>query len=195
MTTKFGIIASISAALMLGVASLPAQALDISVGGTSVSGGSSGNGGTSVSVGGGGTSTGATVGGGTNVASVGASTGGTNVGVGIGTTNGDLIATNTSDGNVQGNVNLGGLGAANGTVNGVTGPIGDLLDGVDLGSLPGGGLPGGGGAINSGGLGGAYATLSPSDQRALKIKCRSVLSSPASFNANTVALCRLIASL
>ena len=142
---------------------------------------------------------GLTLGGGSNIASLGTGTGGTGVTAGIGNTNGDLITTNTDNG-ASANVNLGslGLGGANDILNGFTDPLGNTLDGVDLGGLPaggGGGAGGGGIGGGGGGIGGAFAALSPADQRQLRIRCVSVLGSPGRYNANTVALCRLIARL
>ena len=149
--TKTTSLVTIAAALMLSAA-VPAQALDLGLGGTSVSTGSGDNGGTAVSLGSGDTSAGVTLGGGSNIASIGTGTGGTGVNVGIGNTAGDLITTNTDNG-VGANVNLGslGLGGANDILNGVTDPLGNTLDGIDLGGLPaGGGGAGGGGGIPPG---------------------------------------------
>ncbi len=101
----------IASAVLLAGASVPALALDLSVGGISVSGGSGSDGGTSVSASTGGTSVGATLGGGSNIASAGVSTGGTGVNVGVGTTSGDLVTLDSSDGTTNANVNLGDLGA------------------------------------------------------------------------------------
>lgn len=198
--TKTANLVAVAAALMIGAA-IPAQALDLSIGDTSVSAGSGGSdsGGTSVSLGSGDTSTGVTVGGGSNVASVGASTGGTSANVGIGNTSGDLVTLDQNGGTTTGNVNLGGLGlggGANNLVNGVTGPLGTTLDGVNLGGLPGTGGPGaGGGGGAGGGVVAAFNSLTTRDQQALRIQCRTVLSNPSAFNRNTVALCSLVGRL
>ncbi len=174
-----------SAALLAGTA-VPAMALDLSAGGVSVSSGSTTGGGTSVSAGTGGTSTGITLGGGSNIATVGGSTGGTGASLSVGNTTGNLVTVNGTNAGV----NLGGLGlggGVNSTLNGVTGPLGTALDGVN----PGGGA-GGGGSVQ---LAAAYSSLSGADQQRIKLKCRAVLSAPASFNAQTVALCRLVGRL
>ena len=65
-------------------------------------------------------------------------------------------------------VNLGSLGlgsAINDTLNGVTGPLGTTLDGVNAG-----GLPGGGGSAAGVRLAAAFGGLSPTDQRAIKLQ-------------------------
>ena len=182
-----------SAALFVGAA-VPAMALDLGIGGASVSGGSTSGGGTSVSAGVGGSSVGVTLGGGSNVATAGAGTGGTGVSVGVGSTSGDLVAVNQNSGTTDATVNLGsGLGGLTDTLNGVTGAVGTTLDGIDLGSLGGGG----GGVV--GGAGGgvlvAFAGLDSADQQRIKLRCRAVLSSPSGFSAQSVALCRLLARL
>jgi hypothetical protein len=196
MTAKYLLVAAVAS--LMATAAIPARALDVSVGGVSVSAGSDGGGGTSVSVGGGDTSAGVSIGGGDNVASVGASTGGTGASVGIGNTSGDLVTLNGTDANV----NLGGLGLGSGVndaLNGITGPLGDTLDGIDLGGLPGGGggggAGGGGGGVTAGGLVSAYGSLSSRDQQALRIRCRSVLNNPGVFTRSQVALCSLLARL
>ena len=174
-----------SAALLAGAA-VPATALDLSAGGVSVSSGSSSGGGTSVSTGTGGT---ATLGGGSNIASVGTGAGS----VSVGNTNGNLVSLNGTDASV----NLGGLGLGSGvnnTLNGVTGPLGTTFDGVNTGGPPGtGGQPPGGGGIAGARVAAAFGGLSIADQQQIRLKCRAVLTSPSSFNAETVALCRLLA--
>jgi len=201
MTKTAQLISITAAALMLGAA-IPAQALDVSVGGASVSGGSGGSdgSGTSVSVGSGDTSVGATVGGGSNIADVDANAVGTGTNATIANTDGNLVDLNSEDGNTDADVNLGGLGlggGANDVVNGITDPLGDLLDGIDLGDLPGGGDAGGGGGggVTGPGIVSAFGGLSVRDQQALRVQCRSVLNNPSAYNANTIALCRLIARL
>jgi hypothetical protein len=206
MTKTAQLISITAAALMLGAA-IPAQALDVSIGGASVSAGSGGSdgGGTSASVGSGDTSVNATIGGGSNVADVGVGSGDTSVNANIANTDGNLVDLNSEGGTTNGNVNLGGLGLGstpNDTVNGVTDPLGDLLDGIDVGDLTGGGGGaggggggGGGGGVTAPGLVSAYGGLSASDQRTLRVRCASVLNNRSSYNANTVALCTLIARL
>ena len=171
-----------SAALFASTA-LPALALDLSVGGISASTGSTSSGGTSISTSTGGTSGSVTVGGGSNIASVGGSTGGTGGSVSVGNTSGNLVSLNGSDASV----NLGSLGLGSGvndTLNGVTGTLGTTLDGVN---------PGGGGSAAGARVAAAFGNLSIADQQQLKLKCRVVLANPSSFNAETVALCRLLA--
>jgi hypothetical protein len=187
MIRKASLIAAASAALLLGAA--PVYALDISLGGASANGSGPGDS-TSVSVGLGDTQANVTLGGSPNIASVGVGTGGNDVGLNVGNTSGPLLTTSTTNG-IQGDVNLGSLGLdLNGPVNGVTGPVGDLLDGVDVPGTPSG--PGAGGG---GGIAAAFGGLSAGDQRAAKIRCANVLAAPAGYTANTLALCRLIARL
>ena len=182
----------LASAALFACTALPAMALDLSAGGISVSSGSTDSGGTSISTGTGGTSATTTLGGGSNIATVGGSTGGTGGSLAIGSTSGNLVSLNGTDGSV----NLGGVGAGtvSNTLNGVTGPLGTTLDGVNPGGLPGTGgvLPGGGGNVQ---VAAAFSNLSPLDQRRIKVKCRSVLASPSSFSAQTVALCRIAAGL
>ena len=213
MRTSNRILAITAAALLLGVSMAPANALDLNVGGISLSLGSSGNGGTTASVGtsAGGIAVSATLGGGSNLATAGVGTGGTGLIVGVGTNEGSLLTTSSSNGTTSANVNLGlgGLGGtANGLVNTVTDPVGNLLDGGGLGGLlPGGGNGGGGnggGGNGGGGNGGgltptqvasAFGGASGADQDLLRRQCRSVLANPARFEPNVVELCRVIARL
>jgi hypothetical protein len=190
------ILAATSAALLIGAACVPAQALSLNVGGISVGGGSGGNGGTHVSVGAGNTGVNATIGGGSNVATVGA--GGASVGVG--TTTGNLI---TSNGGTT-NVNLGGVGGGVGntisnTLNGVANPVGTTLDGVnpDLPGLPGLGGVGNalGGGLNATEVASAYGELSGADQQLLKVRCKAVLMNPVTFDAGMIKLCRILGQL
>ena len=178
----------LASAAMFASASLPAMALDLGVGGVSVSNGSTSSGGTSISAGTGGTSGDVSLGGGSNIASVGADTGGTGGSLAIGNTSGDLVSVNGTDASV----NLGSLGLGSGindTVNDVTGPLGTTLDGADLGGLPGGG----GGAAGTQ-VATAFAGLSIGDQQQIRLKCRTVLGDPSGYSAETVALCRLLAA-
>lgn len=187
-----------SAALLLGAVAIPAQALDLSVGGISISAGSGGNGGTQVSVGAAGTGISATVGGGQNIANVGV--GGASVGVG--TQTGNLITSN----NGATNVNLGGLpvvggltGTVGGVVNGVTDPVGTILGGVggpnDPGNGNGNGNGNGGGGLNPVQVASAFGGMSSADQQLLKVRCKSILMNPATFDASMIKLCRLLAQL
>lgn len=185
------LIALATAALLASVAA-PAIALDVSVGGVSVSGGSSSGGGTTVSTGTGDTSASATIGGGSNIATVSTGTGGTGVSAGIGNTSGDLVTVNSNDSTTDANVNLGslGLGGTSDLINGVTDPLGTTLDGVDLGDLGDlGGGGGGGGAVLT-----AFNGLAGGDQQRIRLTCRAVLADPSGFNAQTIALCRLLAT-
>ena len=208
MRTSNRILAVTAAALLLGVSMAPANALDLNVGGISLSLGSSGNGGTTASVGtsAGGIAVSATLGGGSNLATAGVGTGGTGLIAGVGTNEGPLLTTSSSAGTTFANVNLGlgGLGGtANGLVNTVTDPVGNLLDGGGLGGLlPGDGTGGGGngGGGNGGGLtptqvASAFGGASGADQDLLRRQCRSVLANPARFEPNVVELCRVIARL
>ena len=196
--TKRGLIACASAVALLGTA-FSAHALDLSVGGISVSVGSGSGGGTSVSVGGGGgTGVSATIGGGSNIVSTGVGAGGTGLNVGVGSAGGPLITTNQTGGTTSANVNLGlgdaGLGDIQGLLNSLSGTTGDLLDGIDFGDIGGpGGGPGGG--VGGAGFGVAFASLSAGEQQFLRLRCRAVLSSPTAFDSNIVALCRMIAKL
>lgn len=179
----------LASAALFASASVPAMALDLGVGGISVSGGSTSSGGTSISAGTGGTSGDVTLSGGSNIASVSADTGGTGGSLSVGNTSGDLIGLNATDASV----NLGGLGLGSGinnTLNGVTGPLGTTLDGVNVGGLPGGGGGGGAAGIR---VAAAFGGLSAGDQQLIKLKCRTVLGNPSGFSAETQALCRLLA--
>jgi hypothetical protein len=172
----------LASAALFASASVPAMALDLGVGGVSVSGGSTSSGGTSISAGTGGTSASVSLGGGSNIASVGAGTDGTGASLAVGNTSGNLIGVSGTDATV----NLGSLGLGSGindTLNGVTGPLGTTLDGVNAG----------GGSATGVRLAAAFGGLSPTDQRAIKLKCRTVLGNPAGFSAETLALCRLLA--
>ena len=156
----------LASAALFASASLPAMALDLGVGGVSVSNGSTSSGGTSISAGTGGTSGDVSLGGGSNIASVGADTGGTGGSLAIGNTSGDLVSVNGTDASV----NLGSLGLGSGindTVNDVTGPLGTTLDGADLG----GGLPGGDGGAGSARVAAAFGGLSAGDQQQIRLKC------------------------
>ena len=160
----------LASAALFASASLPAMALDLGVGGVSVSSGSTSSGGTSVSAGTGGTSGDVSLGGGSNIASVGADTGGTGGSLSVGNTSGDLVSVNGTDASV----NLGSLG---------------LGSGVDAG-----GLAGGDGGAGSAQVAAAFGGLSAGDQQQIRLKCRTVLGDPAGYSAETIALCRLLAA-
>ena len=202
MARKAHILAIASTVLMLGAAIPSAQALDISIGGASAGGGSGGDGGTgtSVSVGTADTGINATIGGGSNVATGNVGTGANGVGVAVGNTPGSLIETNQNGGRAQANVNLGGAGLGagpNNALNSVTDPLGDLLDGLDVGALPGGGGGAGGGGGGGGAtqVGAAFGGLAPADQQLLRARCSTVLGNPGAYAAGVVSLCRVIARL
>lgn len=193
MKTTHRILAITSAALLLGF-SMPAQAIDVNVGGLGVN---------------------ATTGGG-NVATVGVTTdrsggGGTNLNAVVSNSDGSLVDVQSEDNTTTGNVNLGGTGnlAGIGGDGGGGGVGGTGLDDIEIdlgGLLPGGILPGGGngGAGGNGGPGGAggivtgtqvansFNSLSGSDQTALRIQCRTVIENPEAFDPSTLALCRLL---
>ena len=205
MKTKAGILAIVSAALLVGVSVLPVQALD--VGGVSIGGGS--NGSTTASVGQGSTTATATLGGGTNVASATLGTSGTGLDVGIGGGSGSLVTTSSSDGTTYADVNLGldslGLSSVSSTLNGVTDTVGTTLGSTDVGDVTGGlggaagGLGGAAGGIGGDGVGvqvaAEFANYSGGQQQQLKVQCRSILTSPGAFDPNLVALCRMIAQI
>jgi len=172
------------AALFLSAALVPALALDLGLGGVDVSAGSSGGGGTTASATTADSTFSATVGGGTNIANAGTG----NVNAAIGTNPGNLITTDTSNG-ASASVNLGRAapnGNLNNIINGATGPTGNLL-----GSLPGGGS----GTLNADQVASAFGSLSVNERQLLRTRCAQVIASPASFDAATVALCRIIGRL
>jgi hypothetical protein len=140
-----------------------------------------------ISVGIGGISVGVGVGGGDgSVASVGVGAGDSSTTVAVTTNDGDLAAIDSDGTTTDAAVNL---GDATDTVN-------DLLGNLDVTvSVPPGTPPGGGGGGGDGGLGGAFAQLGAGEQRAVEVKCRSVLASPRSYGGKLVALCRMIARL
>jgi hypothetical protein len=157
---------ALASAALFASASLPAMALDLGVGGVSVSSGSTSSGGTSISAGTGGTSGDVSIGGGSNIASVGADTGGTGGSLSVGNTSGDLVSVDGTDASV----NLGSLG---------------LGSGVDAG---------GDGGAGSAQVAAAFGGLSAADQQQIRLRCRVVLGNPSGYSAETVALCRLLAA-
>jgi hypothetical protein len=167
-------IAALSTALLLASASLAVQAVEVSVGGSSVSTGSAG--GDAVS----GT---ASVGGGAgNVANAHFDANGNLIDLNIGSGAGPLV-TGSQNGNPAN-----GSSATAASVN-----LGSLLEGIDVGGvgLPGGGSGGGGG----GGMQNVVAALSVADRNLLKLRCKTVMQTPTAFQTNVVQLCRLIASM
>jgi hypothetical protein len=200
------ILAVMSAALLMSVA-VPATALDLGVGGISIGGGSgSGGGGTAATVGFGDASAGVTIGGGTNYASASTTAGDSTVNLSIGGGDGPLVTAFSNDGTTDADINLGFLGlgsSGNDLINGVTDPLGDLLDGA---ALPGdGGGGGGGGGTDTGGdfpgvvspteLAGAYGSLSGGEQAFLRNRCHTVMLYPQRFDRDLIELCRIIARL
>jgi hypothetical protein len=176
-----------ASATLLASTALPAMALDLSVGGTTVSAGSTGDGGTSVSASTGDTTASVSLGGGSNIASADATADDTGGSLSIANTSGDLVSVDGTDGSV----NLGDLGLGddvNDTLNSVTGLLGTTLDGTDLD-----GSAGGGGATGVQ-LAAAFGSLSAADQQQIRLRCRVVLGNPSGYSAETVALCRLLAS-
>jgi len=99
----------------------------------------------------------------------------------------------------------GGSGCSSGTEQQLLGLITSrigLLSNTSLASLCvsvgadgcGGGIPGGVGGVVGGvrNPGATFASLSDEDKAALRIKCIDVIKRPASYEANLVAICRLI---
>lgn len=191
--------AAVSAALLLGIADISAYAAGITIGG---------DGNSAVS---------ATVGGSTANVNVGNGAGPLATVNNTGSPTGNGSTTNA-------NVNLGNLtngGSANGALARVDSngnllgddsstnaglDLGNLLAGLNLGGLGGiggggggGGLPGGGNGngpgAGNGGMGLIFASLSASDQSALRLRCRTILSDPTIYKADVVTFCRMIAKL
>jgi hypothetical protein len=96
----------------------------------------------------------------------------TNANVSIGTGSGDLADVNSTGTSTDADVNLGGL-LGNTTV---TPPIGTPTPPVTQ-------------------VAQTFDTLSASDQRDLRIRCKNVLAAPAGYSHNVVSLCHLIATL
>jgi hypothetical protein len=180
---RYLLVTAASAVILAGAALTPATALDLDVGGAHVSAGSGSDGGTSAGAGTGGTSAGATVGGGSNIGSATVGTGTNRGTVRIGTTSGSLVDLNSAGGQTNGSVNLGFGGAANGPLNGVTGTVGGVLDGIP------------GGAVTPGAVGGAVSNLTSGQIQALKLQCGEILSNPGRFDAELVALCSILRKL
>lgn len=161
-------------ALLLAMAA-PAYAAEVSVGGASVSAGTD----TSVSAGVGDTSASVSIGGGGgNVATGTVETGGNAANVRVGSGSGPLADVNQSGNPLAGTSRTG--------VN------------VNLGDLLGGGGAGGGngnGNVSPGAVNSAFSDLSEGQQAAVRRQCRSVMASPAGFERDLVALCRLLAKL
>jgi hypothetical protein len=159
-------------ALLIGLVAMPAQALDVGVGGNS-------SGGTTGSASQGGTSGTATVGGGDNIGSVKATSGGNNATIDIGSTSGPLVSGSQNgdplgdDSNTDVDVNLGALGG--------------LIGGIGVG-------PGGGG-VEPGEVTTAFNAMSGAQRQELKLTCNSVLNAPSRYDGGIVQLCELIISL
>jgi hypothetical protein len=118
-------------------------------------------------------------GGGGSVASVSSgNVGGTNTGVSIGTGPGSLVSLGSDGSTSAAGVNLGGL---TNSVTGLTGNVGGL------------GL-GGGTTITPAKVGVQFAGMSGGQQARLRVRCANILGSPGAFDAELVALCRIIAS-
>jgi hypothetical protein len=165
----------ISAALLLGTSIVSLQAAEVSVGGASVStSGGSASAGTGAGVSG----TATVGGGGGNVANSHFDANGNVVDLNIGNTSGPLAKVDQNGNPVN------GTSASAAAIN-----LGDLLEGIDVG---GGGVTGGGGA---GGVQAVVAGLSSGDRGILKVRCRDVLSAPASFKIDVVRFCRMVASM
>jgi hypothetical protein len=180
-------ILALTAATAIALATAPAWAIDLNVGGIGVSAGGTSGGGTGVSVGSGGTSTGVTVGGGSTLASVSGGSDGTGAGFTIGTTDGDLVATSQDGNTTNATVNLGsGLGDLGLGNLGLNDPVNSVLDGN---GNPNPNSP----AVQQ--IASAYGALGAGEQQLLKNRCRSVLSSPSGFDPSLVALCRVIQRL
>jgi hypothetical protein len=159
-------------ALLLGLVAMPAQALDVGVGGNS-------SGGTTGSASQGGTSGTATIGGGNNVGSVKTTTGGNNATIDIGRTSGPLVSGSQNgdplgdDSNTDVDVNLGALGG--------------LIGGI--------GVDPGGGSVEPSEVTTAVNAMSGAEQQELKSTCNSVVNAPRRYDAGIVQLCKLIISL
>jgi hypothetical protein len=162
--------AALAAVLMFGAASVSAYAVDVTIGGGS----------------------------GNVVSGTTGSAAGTSTGVAIGTTPGPLVDTTSNGSTTNGKVNLGGGGTGplvvtnsdgsttNGQVN---------LNGADLLGLLGGTNGGAGNGFNEGRVNVAVAGLSGGGQAAVKLRCRSILASPDSFDTQLVQLCRIVAKM
>jgi hypothetical protein len=154
----------------------------------------------------GGTGARATIGGGSSVAKATVGSGGNTATVSIGGGSGPLLSAGSTGNPLAGTsatlaaVNLGGL----------TGGLGTVLP-TSPGSVPG--APGGG--VVSGGAGGGGGVihtpsgkrittarvervadqLSTEERRKLKLRCASILMSPAAFDDSLVGLCRILRGL
>jgi hypothetical protein len=159
------IIKTAAAALLLGAATVPSYALTVGLGG-----------------------------GGGNVASVSSgNTANTNTKGTVSTNPGSLLSATSANGQTNAAVNLGSL--TNG-INGVTN--GGGLPG--LGTVPpvsvdigGGGAGAGGGGLNTGAVTAQLSNMGGGQAAALRIRCASIMASPGAFDAQLVALCRIIA--
>ena len=195
-----GVVVSIVSFVIAG----PALALDVSIGGTSVSVGgggasissggtsagvSTGGGGSSVSISSGGTSLGTSIGGGgTTIASLGAGTGGTGGQIGITDSAGNPIDINQSGGTTAATVNLGS--ALNSFL---TDPArSQQLGGVDLNTALNGIGPRNSPAEQ---VRRAFQSLSLLNRRKARVVCAQVMENPGSFDKATRILCILVARL
>jgi len=165
MKTRNRILAVTSAALLLGVAFMPAHAIDLNVAGIGIS---------------------ANTGGG-SVASAGVTSdpsGGQGFNLAVNDTSGELVELDQDGNDTNGAVNLGLDGLGLGDLGGLGG-----LDGV----IPGDGS--GGGTFTSTDIAASFAALTGGEQVALRSRCRAVLANPGAFEASLVALCRVIARI
>jgi hypothetical protein len=85
------------------------------------------------------------------------------------------------------------VGAKVGT-NGVDAKVGLTLGGPNTGN-PGGNPGGPGSPGSSAGIADQLAHMSPEERKELKKKCGGVLASPASYNSDTILVCRVLAQL
>ncbi|MEJ0012931.1 MAG: hypothetical protein WDM94_09935 [Bauldia sp.] len=205
-------LAALSAALLIGTASIAANAAGITVGGGngSIVSGTIGN--NSVNVG-----TSNTSGPLATVTNSGSATGNgssTDANINLGNLNGNGGSAGSALASVDNNGNLtGDDSSTTGTVD-----LGSLLNGIDLGGLGGigGGLPGtggngggnggnggngggtgvaGGGANGGGGSAAIFASLSAGDQGTLRARCRAIIADPSIYKPDVVNFCRMVAKL
>jgi hypothetical protein len=161
------------AALLTGLISVPALALDVGVGGNN-------NGGTTAKASQSSTSGSVTIGGGNNVGSATVGAGGNEAQINIGRSSGPLVDVDQNGNPVGGTSNTGAavnLGALGGLING----------------LPGG--SGGGGSIDPSDVRTAFNGMSVGQQAQLQTTCGAVLSSPQRYDMGMVQLCQLLITL
>ncbi len=167
----------LAAALLMGVASWPAAAFQVGVGGVSISTG--GGGGTSISAGSGGTSGGVSVGG-DSIASVGGDSNGTGGSATITNNSGQLLGVDQSGNTTNGTVNLG---------------LGNVLSGIANQPTVPTDQPAPLTALTAQQVATAYASLLPTEKEVLRGKCAWVMRQPAAFDSGLVTLCRLVAQV